>query len=123
VRLLLDTHVLIWWDIGARLSRQAVAAIREADDVFVSSASAWEIEIKRALGKVAGTRTIAEAVAASGFTELPVLFRHTAQLRDMAPLHRDPFDRLLVAQARTESLSLVTRDPHILAFDVPVIRA
>lgn len=123
MRLLLDTHVLIWWDMGALLSREAMQAIREADEVFVSSASAWEIEIKRALGKVAGTRTIAEAVAASGFTELPMLFRHTEQLRNLQVLHRDPFDRLLVAQARCESLTLVTRDPQVLAYDIPTIRA
>lgn len=123
MRLLLDTQVLVWWDMGARLSREAVQAIRQADEVFVSSASAWEIEIKRALGTIAGTRTMAEAVAASGVTELPVLFVHTEHLRDIDPLHRDPFDRLLVAQARCESLSLVTRDPQVLAYDVPTIRA
>jgi PIN domain nuclease of toxin-antitoxin system len=123
VRLLLDTHVLIWWDMGARLSREAVQAIREADEVYVSSVSAWEIEIKRALGKVVATRTIAEAVEASGFSELPVLMRHTQQLRGLEPLHRDPFDRLLVAQARSESLLLLTRDPQVQAYDVPTIPA
>jgi PIN domain nuclease of toxin-antitoxin system len=123
VRLLLDTHVLIWWDLGARLSREAVQAIREADEVYVSSVSAWEIEIKRALGKVVATRTIAEAVEASGFSELPVLMRHTEQLRGLEPLHRDPFDRLLVAQARSESLLLLTRDPQVQAYDVPTIPA
>ncbi|HYW32607.1 MAG TPA: type II toxin-antitoxin system VapC family toxin [Gemmatimonas sp.] len=123
MKLLLDTHVLIWWDSGARLSRQATGAIREADEVFVSSASAWEVEIKRALGKVTGPRTVAEAVAASGFTELPVLFRHAERLWELEPLHRDPFDRLLVAQARDESLTLVTRDPLVLAYRVPTIRA
>ncbi len=123
MRLLLDTHVLIWWDMGARLSREAVQAIREADEVYVSSVSAWEIEIKRALGKVVATRTIAEAVEASGFSELPVLMRHTQQLRGLEPLHRDPFDRLLVAQARSESLLLLTRDPQVQAYDVPTIPA
>lgn len=123
MRLLLDTHVLIWWDAGARLARQAAQAIRDADDVYISSASAWEIEIKRALGKVSGTRTIAEAVGASGFSELPVLFRHTEHLRELEPLHRDPFDRLLVAQALSEGLTLVTRDPLLLAYSVATIRA
>ncbi|MCE2903375.1 MAG: type II toxin-antitoxin system VapC family toxin [Gemmatimonas sp.] len=123
MRLLLDTHVLIWWDQGARLSREALRAIREADEVFVSSVSAWEIEIKRALGKVVANRTIAEAAQASGFSELPVLMRHTEQLRGLEPLHRDPFDRLLVAQARSESVVLVTRDPQVLAYGVPTIRA
>jgi PIN domain nuclease of toxin-antitoxin system len=109
--------------MGARLSREAVQAIREADEVYVSSVSAWEIEIKRALGKVVATRTIAEAVEASGFSELPVLMRHTEQLRGLEPLHRDPFDRLLVAQARSESLLLLTRDPQVQAYDVPTIPA
>lgn len=123
MKLLLDTHVLLWWDTGARLTREASHAIRDADEVYVSAASAWEIEIKRALGKIHGTRSLAEAAAAYGFLELPVLFRHADALRTLPPLHRDPFDRLLVAQAQSEQLVLVTRDPTILGYPVPVLRA
>jgi PIN domain nuclease of toxin-antitoxin system len=123
VRLLLDTHVLLWWDSGARLTREAIRAIHEADTVYVSAASAWEIEIKRALGKVEGDRTVATAVSECGFEELPVCIEHTEALRQLPALHRDPFDRLLAAQAIAESLTLVTRDPALLAYPVRTLRA
>lgn len=123
MRLLLDTHVLIWWDAGQRLSREALDAIRGADEVLVSSASAWEIEIKRALGKLSGTRSTTDAIVASGFTELPVLTRHAETLRDLPALHRDPFDRMLVAQTLCERLTLVTRDPQVSQYSVRTILA
>lgn len=123
MRLLLDTHVLIWWDSGARLSREATQAIREAEEVFVSVASAWEVAIKSALGKVATSRSVSIAAHSSGFTELPVMFRHAEAVASLPPHHRDPFDRLLVAQAHAERLTLVTRDPVIAQYGVKVVRA
>ncbi len=123
MRLLLDTHVLIWWDSGARLSREATSAIREADDVFVSVASAWEVSIKRALGKVVTSRSVSLAAKSSGFTELPVMFRHAESVAALPPHHHDPFDRLLVAQAQAERLTLVTRDPVMEQYDITVLRA
>lgn len=123
MRLLLDTHVLIWWDAGARLSREARNAIRDADEVYVSAASAWEIAIKTALGKIVSSRTVSDAVESSGFTELPVLFRHASALAALPPLHRDPFDRLLVAQAHVEKLTIVTRDALVSQYAVKVIPA
>lgn len=123
MKLLLDTHVLIWWDGGAPLSRAAVRAIRDADQVFVSAASAWEVAIKQALGKVTTTRGVDVAARESGFDELPVTFEHAEALRALPPHHRDPFDRLLVAQARVHGLTLVTRDPQLASYDVPRIGA
>lgn len=123
MRLLLDTHVLIWWDEGARLSARARAAIETADQVYVSAVSGWEIAIKTALGKLRPSRTVAEAAADSGFEELPLRLRHTEILASLPPLHRDPFDRMLVAQALAERLTIVTRDPAIAAYDAPVVRA
>jgi len=123
MRLLLDTHVAIWWDMGAPLSPLAMQAIRDADDVFVSAASAWEIAIKAALGKISTDRSLAELCSDSGFLELPVLMRHTDALQSLEAIHRDPFDRLLVAQAAHEQLVLVTRDDVITRYPVATLRA
>lgn len=123
MNLLLDTHVLIWWDQGRRLAPPARRAIQAAAAVFVSAATAWEIAIKVALGRLRTTRTVEDAVRESGFEELPVTFRHAAGVTRLPPHHRDPFDRLLVAQATVDGLTLVTRDPVFAAYLVPTIRA
>lgn len=123
MRLLLDTHVLIWWDEGRRLVPEAHRAIEEAEEVFVSAASAWEIAIKITLGRLRPSRTVEAAVADSGFVELPVSFRHTARVETLPPHHRDPFDRLLAAQAEMEGLALVTRDSAFEPYGVEVLRA
>ena len=111
MNLLLDTHALIWWDEGRELSRAARRAIESADGVYVSAASAWEVAIKVGLGRLRPARTVEEAVEESGFLELPITVRHAQRVADLPAHHRDPFDRLLVAQAEVEALTLVTRDP------------
>jgi PIN domain nuclease of toxin-antitoxin system len=123
VNLLLDTHVLIWWDEGRRIAAEARLAIEEADAVYVSAASAWEVAIKTALGRLRPTRTVEEAVSDSGFLELPVTFRHAERVTGLPPHHRDPFDRMLVAQAAVEKLTLVTRDPIFARYGVALIEA
>lgn len=123
MRLLLDTHVLIWWDEGAELSARANRVIREAQQVYVSAASGWEIAIKTSLGRLKPKRTVEQAAAESGFEELPVFLRHTQEVATLPPHHRDPVDRLLVCQARVERLTLVTRDPIFDHYDVRVIQA
>jgi PIN domain nuclease of toxin-antitoxin system len=123
MNLLLDTHVLIWWDEGRRLSGSARRAIETADTVYVSAASAWEVAIKTGLGRLRPTRTVEEAVEESGFLELPVTFRHAQRVSGLPALHRDPFDRLLVAQADLEGLTLVTRDPVFAQYTVELIEA
>jgi len=123
VNLLLDTHVLIWWDEGRRLAAEARRAIGKADAVYVSAASAWEIAIKIGLGRLRPTRTVEQAATESGFLELPVTFHHAQLVTALPAHHRDPFDRLLVAQAEAERLTLVSRDPIFRDYSVTVIEA
>lgn len=120
--LLLDTHALVWWDNG-ELPARVVKRIRGADQVYVSAATAWEIAIKAALGKIAVRGEVSEAIADYGFTELPVQVNHAEAVRQLPPHHRDPFDRLLIAQARVEGLTLVSRDPAFRLYDTPVVWA
>ncbi|MEN0065665.1 MAG: type II toxin-antitoxin system VapC family toxin [Myxococcota bacterium] len=116
-RLLLDTHIVLWSMFGdVRLTSKTTSAILAADDVFVSAASAWEAQIKAGLGKLELPECFAEGVRKSGFQELPVHFHHTQQLAHLPALHRDPFDRLLVATAMADGLTLVSADAKILAY-------
>jgi PIN domain nuclease of toxin-antitoxin system len=123
VRLLLDTHVLIWWDEGERLSRRAADAIRSAEQVYVSAVTGWEIAIKASLGRIETTREVSAAVAESGFEELPLRLSHAGVLCSLPDHHRDPFDRMLAAQAIAEGLTLVTRDRALSAYEVKVLPA
>ena len=118
MRLLLDTHTFLWWDEG-KLPAKVVRRIRVADEVWVSAASAWEIAIKASLGKIAVKGSFREAVLDYGFDELAVRFTHAEITRTLPSLHRDPFDRMLVAQAIVEGLTIVTRDPLVAAYAVP----
>ena len=123
MNVLLDTHVLIWWDEGRRIAAAARRAIAEADTVYVSAVSAWEVAIKTGLGRLRPTRTVQKAASDSGFLELPVTFRHAEGVTGLPPHHRDPFDRMLVAQAAVEELTLVTRDPVFARYGVALIEA
>jgi PIN domain nuclease of toxin-antitoxin system len=121
--LLLDTHVLIWWDEGRKLTAGARRAIKDADAVYVSAASAWEVAIKIGLGRLRPSRTVEQAAHESGFLELPVTFRHAERVAALPAHHRDPFDRLLIAQAGIEGLTLVTRDPVFARYEVDILEA
>lgn len=118
MRLLLDTHALIWWDSGAGLPGRIVEAIRSADQVYVSAVSGWEIAIKVSLGRLETTRRVEDAVSDSGFEELPVRLRHARRFETLPWPHRDPFDRMLVAQALDEGLTLVSKDSAFGSYDV-----
>jgi len=121
VSLLLDTHAFLWW-VGepARLPANVRTAIADpATLVYVSAASAWEIAIKRAQGQLAiSDEEFEYAMRENGFTELPVTAAHGLAAGALPPHHRDPFDRMLVAQAATEGLRLVTIDSAMAAYDV-----
>ncbi|WP_186063325.1 type II toxin-antitoxin system VapC family toxin [Burkholderia gladioli] len=123
MRLLLDTHVYLWSVMDDRkLTKAARTLILEADEVFVSSASIWEASIKVGLGKLeADVDLLVSEIGASGFLELPVRAVHAALVRNLPDIHRDPFDRLLVAQAMSEPLRLVTSDGHLSKYTELVI--
>lgn len=116
MRLLLDTHTLLWWlDGDRRLSRRARAAIAdEANTVLVSAASAWEITTKARLGKLPGALAVADDVAGAvngqGFTPLDITLVHAQRAGRLTGEHRDPFDRILVAQSQMEDLTVVSND-------------
>ncbi|SOT42798.1 type II toxin-antitoxin system VapC family toxin [Burkholderia cenocepacia] len=119
MRLLLDTHIFLWIATNdPRLSTRARRLISAADERFVRSASIWEAAIKAGLGKLdIDVGELIRAISASGIRELPVRAVHGAAVRDLPHHHRDPFDRLLVAQARHEPLRLVTADAHLARYD------
>ncbi len=118
-RLLLDTHVVLWLLAGdPRLGAATVALVQEADEVFVSAASAWEVAIKAALGRLTLPEPFEVGVRRSGFDELPVRFTHAREVSHLPSLHQDPFDRLLVATALADGLTLVSADPQVLAYPV-----
>lgn len=111
MRLLLDTHLFIWAITGSGRLKPARELILSAEVVFVSAASIWEIAIKARLGKIKGDPgEMAAAIESSGFAELPVRARHAATVASLPNHHSDPFDRLLIAQAVSEPLLLLTAD-------------
>lgn len=121
-RLLLDTHVFLWWRAEPRrLVGDAHAAVVEADEVFVSAASAWEAAIKSALGKLELPASVESGVLDSGFEELVITFAHTERVAALPQHHRDPFDRMLVAQAQIEDLVLVTHDRSLEPYNVQIL--
>ena len=126
MNLLLDTHVLLWWldDPNTLLSEQALAAITDPDNqIIISVVSAWEIAIKKALGKLESPENLEEMIADSEFELIPINYEHAWQVKDLPPHHRDPFDRLLISQAKAEHLMLVTRDSQLKAYDIPILEA
>ena len=123
MKLLLDTHVVLWWRLDSRrLSRSVRQHLATADTVWVSAASGWEVAIKQGLGKLELADSFQWMVHDSDFTELPVTLGHAEQLRALPPHHADPFDRMLIAQARVEGATVVTHDPEFARYDVPIVR-
>jgi PIN domain nuclease of toxin-antitoxin system len=120
--LLLDTHIFLWWrGEPSRLTSTVRSRIATADLVFVSVASAWEAAIKRSLGRLDLPDTMEAGVLASGFEKLLISFSHAERAAALPPHHRDPFDRMLVAQAQAEGLTLVTGDRRLKPYDVEIL--
>src|SRR5215212_7050842 len=119
MRLLLDTHVLLWWLMGDRRLPKGVAKALAApeNDVAVSAATLWEIVIKHMLGRIdVDLDELLSSITSDGFTELPMQFRHTLKLQSLPRHHDDPFDRILIAQSVAEGRRLVTTDQSILSY-------
>jgi PIN domain nuclease of toxin-antitoxin system len=115
MRLLLDTHIFLWCvKDDQSLSKNARILIQEADEIYISSASIWEATIKIGLGKLsANISDLIPAIYASGFLELPITAKHAASLIELPHIHRDPFDRMLLAQAMCEPLRFLTADAKL----------
>ncbi|KYG06060.1 type II toxin-antitoxin system VapC family toxin [Sorangium sp. So ce296] len=129
MRLLLDTHCWLWLVADPERIRRDVVEmlVAEGADVYISAATAWEIVIKHALGKLSlpipPAEYIPSRMAALGHLSLPIEQRHTLQVAGLPPHHKDPFDRILVAQAQVEDIQLVTADRLMAPYDVRVIWA
>jgi PIN domain nuclease of toxin-antitoxin system len=120
--LLLDTHVILWWlTDDPALSDDLKARLDDEPDVYVSPASLWEITIKQSIGKLPEPENLVEEIRTSGFRGLPITFDHAIVAGRLPLIHRDPFDRMLVAQAQCEDLILATHDPFIQKYDVAVL--
>lgn len=124
MRLLLDTNALLWWLADEGLTPQAQDAIADPDNlVVVSAVSAWEISIKKALGKLAAPDDLEHQLHAGGFTPLPVTIAHGIAAGQLARHHDDPFDRMLIAQAIAEGLTIVARDKRFSDYSVALLPA
>jgi PIN domain nuclease of toxin-antitoxin system len=127
MRLLLDTHALLWWltDDGKLPAPPRAAIADPENDVFVSSASAWEISTKHRIGKLTGVGDVAERfvfyVRKAGFQSLPILLEHAVKAGQLPGPHKDPFDRMLMAQATIDKLKVVTIDPVFKDYQIPVL--
>ena len=126
MKLLLDTHIVIWWldPTLSTLSKTAYDAIADGKNlVFVSAATAWEIIIKKSLGKLDAPDNFEEELERHRFQPLPINISHALAVGELPRHHNDPFDRILVAQAKVEGLTLVTRDENMKMYDIPFITA
>jgi PIN domain nuclease of toxin-antitoxin system len=124
-RLLLDTNILLWWLTGHRSLREDIVKIIAASEseVFVSAATTWEISIKRHLGKLRAPENIEQEIEREGFSKLPITLLHGQLAGSLPDVHRDPFDRMLVAQAQAEGLELVSSDQIFAKYTVRLIPA
>jgi PIN domain nuclease of toxin-antitoxin system len=124
VRLLLDTNALLWWLADEGLTVQARDAIADPENlVVVSAVSAWEVSVKKALGKLAAPDDLEHQVQAGGFIPLPITIAHGVAAGQLARHHDDPFDRMLIAQALAEGLTIVTRDKRFGDYNVNLVPA
>ena len=125
MNILLDTHVLLWWlDDNPVLSDKARRPISDGSNlIFVSAAVIWEIRIKQNLGKLDIPLNFRQVLEQEPFELLAITIEHAHAVGSLPPIHRDPFDRMLIAQAKTEGFTILTRDPLFREYRVPLIQA
>jgi len=122
MRILLDTHALLWWlEDSPLLAARARSVIARASAVYVSAATVWEISIKKAYGKLKAPADLEEQLKANRFEPLPITVAHALAAGSLPLHHHDPFDRMLIAQARAESLALATRDRLIRKYEIRIL--
>ena len=123
MKLLLDTHILIWWlSQERRLSQTEIDLITDSDNlIFVSAVTAWEIAVKKMIGKLEAPDDLPAALAINNFLELPITIEHSQKLYQLPLHHNDPFDRMMVAQSMSEDLTFMTRDAKIAFYDIRTI--
>jgi PIN domain nuclease of toxin-antitoxin system len=124
-RILLDTHALIWWLNGDnKLGLNAIEQISNPEnDIYVSAATVWEMSIKQQMGKLVAPEDIESKVEQAGFSALPITLFHGQQAGKLPLHHKDPFDRMLIAQSQAEGLQILTKDEHFPAYGIRLINA
>ncbi len=124
MKVLIDTHVFLWFMEGVRLKTNSINFLKNTTDneIFVSFATAWEISIKYGVGKLKLPDVpevwFSNRVRRAGFTLLPIELQHVLRVHNLPPIHKDPFDRLLISQANVENLTIVTEDPNFAKYQV-----
>ncbi|NOX31595.1 MAG: type II toxin-antitoxin system VapC family toxin [Actinobacteria bacterium] len=122
MNLLLDTHVLLWWASGSGLDDRAIGVISDPGNlVYVSAASIWEVSVKQALGKLSVDGDL-DAMVADEFEPLDIGFVHARVAGELPAHHRDPFDRILIAQGKVDGLTILTRDREFSNYDVSLMQ-
>ncbi len=124
MNILLDTHILLWWlDDSPSLTEKSRVPISDGNNlIFISTAVIWEIKIKQGLGKLVVPSNFRQVVEQQPFELLSITAEHADAISDLPDIHRDPFDRMLIAQAKTEGFTILTRDPLFREYNIPLIQ-
>ena len=124
MRYMLDTHIVLWWYLDSpQLKKEHRRLIADAGhEIYVSAAVIWEIEVKRRNGKLECPPDMMERIKADGFRILPIMAEHLVPLRTIPPIHNDPFDRMLITQARSDGLNLISHDDKVIAYGAGVVK-
>lgn len=122
--ILLDTHILLWWLTDPeKLSDAARRLIEDTKiNIYISSVVIWEIMIKKKLGKLTVPDNFIEVLYNQGFLFLPITEKHALNIEELPDIHRDPFDRMLISQAKSENLLFITRDAHSVKYDIQIVQ-